>query len=112
MGDAIPDLAATLEATAFGLLPGEPTHRLKLYRDGEVADAVSIDPPGDTYAFRAETPGRYRIQLEIPRPPKADLIVALSSSVTVPEPAAALSGIAAAVALLAMRTRASLHPRG
>jgi hypothetical protein len=97
MGDAIPDSAATLDATVFNLAPGEPAHTLKLYRDGEAIDEVVIDSPGDIHAFRAEIPGRYRIQLERPRPPKPDLIVALTSSVTVPEPAD-FTGILVAVA--------------
>ena len=106
MGDALPDSAATLDASAFGLAPGDPTHLLRLYRDGELIDEFPIEAPGDSHAFRAETPGRYRIQLERLRPPKPALIVALTSSVTVPEPGAALSMIAAAGALAALRARA------
>ena len=105
MGDAIPDTSATLDATVFGIAPGEPTHLLRLYRDGVLEDEVSVDAPGDTHAFRAEVPGRYRIQLERSRPPSPDLIVALTSSVTVPESGGLLSMFVAACALAWMRLR-------
>lgn len=87
MGDTLPDAAATLDVTVYGPEPGEPTHVLRLYRDGEPIDEASIDSPGGVHAFRAETPGRYRVQLERPRDSQPDLIVALTSSVTLPEPA-------------------------
>jgi hypothetical protein len=96
MGDTILASGATLDAEVFGLAPGEPTHYLRLYRDGEATDEVAIDSPGDVHAFRAETPGRYRIQLERPRDSQPDVIVALTSSVTLPEPDFALSLVAAA----------------
>jgi hypothetical protein len=103
MGDAIADHAATLDAMAFGLAPDDPTHFLRLYRDGVQVDEALIAPPGDSHAFRAETPGRYRVQLARARPPKPDLIVAITSTVFVPEPGAALAGIAAGAALAWMR---------
>ena len=62
-----------------------------------------IDAPGDSHAFRAETPGRYRIQLEQP----TALIVALTSSVTVPEPARGPGVVAALLAVGALRRHAA-----
>jgi hypothetical protein len=104
MGDTVAG-PATLDATVFGIAPGEPTQFLRLYQDGVVIDEFAVEAPGDSHAFRAETPGRYRVQLEQPRPPQPDLIIALTSSVTVPEPSAALSAVGAFVALLSMKRR-------
>ena len=101
MGDTLPDSSATLDASVFAIAPGEPEHVLKLFRNGEELDAVAIGSPGGTHAFRAESSGRYRIQLE-----REGVIVALTSAITVPEPGGALAMAAAACALVWMRVRA------
>jgi hypothetical protein len=109
MGDAIPDPSATLVASLIGAVPAEKQHFLKLYRNGVLVDSLDVDAPG-VHEFRAETPGRYRIQLERDRktalePNLLDVIVVLTSPVYVPEPGASLSMIAAASALAVLRAR-------
>ncbi len=110
MGDAIPDRSATLVATVSGIEVGADQHFLKLYRDGTLIDSLPIDAPGEIHDFRAETPGRYRIQVERDRktlfdPAAVDVIVALTSPVYVPEAGSALSTFAAVCALGALRAR-------
>jgi hypothetical protein len=101
MGDAIPGPAATLIATVSNV-PASPTpHVLKLMLDGEELDAVPIPAPGDTVEFRAEGPGRYRIQLEAAGEDD-DRILALTSPVYVPEARASALGLATAAALAAL----------
>jgi hypothetical protein len=102
MGDAIPDQAATLIATASNVPAGPVPHVLKLMHNGEEVDAAPIPAPGDTVEFRAEQPGRYRIQLE-EADEDHDRILALSSPVYVPEPTVPALGLAAAAALAALR---------
>ena len=99
MGDTILDTAATLTATVLNLDLAEEPHTLRLLRDGESIDTYQVLPPGDVHAFRAETPGLHRIQLE-----RSDgVIVALTSAIRVPEPDASL--VAALAALAALRLR-------
>jgi hypothetical protein len=71
-------------------------------RNGEEIDAAPIPTPGDTVGFRAEQPGRYRIQLE-EAGEDAQRILALTGPVYVPEPSAPALGLAAAAALAALR---------
>ena len=81
MGDALPDRERDARRHRVAIAPGEPEHLLKLFRNGEEVDSVPIDSPGGTHEFRAETTGRYRIQLE-----NDGVIVALTSAIWVPEP--------------------------
>ena len=102
MGDAIPDAAANLTATVLNLGPTESTHALWLVRDNVEIESVDVDPPGLEHVFRAGTPGHYRVQLRRPD----GTIVALTSAVTVPEPAPAAGAAPALVALAALRRQA------
>jgi hypothetical protein len=70
--------------------------------DGEELDAAPIPAPGDTVEFRADKPGRYRIQLEAASEDD-DRILALTSPVYVPEASAPGLGLAAAAALASLR---------
>jgi hypothetical protein len=99
MGDAIADPAATLHAVVSGLAPEDDDHELVLIRDGAVLDAITVSQPGAEHDFRAETPGRYRLQLES----AAGTIVAMTSPIYVPEPGAAPYALAAVAALAALR---------
>jgi propanol-preferring alcohol dehydrogenase len=102
MGDAIPDLGADLTATVLNLDVAESTHTLSLVRDNVELESVDVDPPGIEHVFRAGTPGHYRVQLRRPD----GTIVALTSAVTVPEPAPLAGGALALVALAARRRQA------
>jgi hypothetical protein len=103
MGDAIPDPAATLTAIASNVPADGVPHVLKLMRDGVEIESVAVPAPGDTVEFRAEEPGRYRIQLE-EAGEDDDRILALTSPVYVPETTAPGLGLAAAAALAGLRT--------
>jgi len=108
MGDSIPDRSATLVATVSGIEVGAKQHFVKLFRNGVLTDSVPVDAPGGVQLFRAESPGRYRVQLERDRKTPmnqtlADVIVVLTSPVYVPEPSAAATMLAAAVALGSLR---------
>jgi hypothetical protein len=98
MGDALPDRSATLHATVIGIAPAEPVHELKLVRNGAAVESLEIAPPGGDHAFRAERPGRYRLQLE-----REGVIQALTSPVYLPEAAAPAAAAAALAALGARR---------
>jgi hypothetical protein len=108
MGDSIPDHSATLVATVSGIEIGAKQHFVKLFRNGVLVDSVPIDAPGGVQLFRAESPGRYRVQVERDRKTPMnqtleDVIVVLTSPVYVPEPGAAAMLLAAAVALGSLR---------
>jgi len=111
MGDTIQDRSATLAATASNITDASKQNFLKLFRNGMLVETVPIGAPGGVHEFRAETPGRYRVQLERDRKTPtnqnlADLILTLTSPVYVPEPGAVLSMIAAGCALAWVRARA------
>jgi hypothetical protein len=112
MGDALPG-PATLTATAFDVPANGVPHVLRLMRDGVEIDAAAIPAPGDTVEFRAEQPGRYRVQLEAAGE-SDDRILALTTPVYVPEPGARALGLAAGAALAALgcadRSRRGVPP--
>jgi hypothetical protein len=101
MGDTVPGPGADLTATVLNMDLAAPTHALVLVQDGVEVESVDVDPPGGEHVFRAGTEGRYRVQLEQPD----GTIVALTSPLTVPEPAAAACAAAALVALAAASGR-------
>jgi len=108
MGDSIPDRSATLVATVSGIEIGAKQHFVKLFRNGVLIDSVPVDAPGGVQLFRAESPGRYRVQVERDRKTPMnqtleDVIVVLTSPVYVPEPGAAAMLLAAVVALGSLR---------
>ena len=108
MGDSIPDHSATLVATVSGIEIGANQHFVKLFRNGVLIDSVPIDAPGGVQLFRAESPGRYRVQVERDRKTPmnqtlADVIVVLTSPVYVPEPGAVATTLAAVAALMLLR---------
>ena len=116
MGDAIPDRSATLTATVSGIDPAANQHFLKLFRNGALVESVPVDAPGGVHEFRAESPGRYRVQVERDRKTPtnqtiADLILTLTSPVYVPEAGGAASMIAAVCALAARRASVAFTGR-
>jgi hypothetical protein len=105
-GDALADRSATLRASVLGLAAGEPPHRLELVRNGTAVEAVEVATPGGTHDFRAETPGRYRLELE-----REGVIQALTSPIYLPEAPAAGPALAALATIAALSTRPRGHAR-
>jgi hypothetical protein len=103
MGDAIPDPSATLTATVSNVALGSPAHELRLIRDGQPVAQVEIAPPGSEHEFRAETPGRYRLELWSLGP--LTELMALTSPIYVPEPGSSAAAMATAAALAAVARR-------
>ena len=98
MGDTIPGPGADLHATALNLPDDGSSYALDLMRDGVEIDSAPVATPGGSHDFRADGPGRYRVQLE-----RDGLLIVLTSPVYVPEPGAGALGVAAAASLLAAR---------
>ncbi len=108
MGDTIADRSATLSVTVSGVEVGGKQHFVKLYRNGVLIDSRDIDGSGGDYEFRAESSGRYRVQVErdrttVTNPTAVDVIVVLTSPVYVPEADAVAALLAALASLTALR---------
>lgn len=105
MGDAIPDRSGTLRAEVLPLPPGGvPPYRLRLLRNGVVADEVAVPAEGIVREWRAEAPGIYRLEL-------GDLrgVQTLSSSIRLPEPGLGAAAGTAAAGLLGLRCLAGVR---
>src|SRR5262249_26510960 len=100
LGGTLP-VPATLHAEALSVPDDGSSYVLDLVRDGVQIDSTPVVAPGGSHDFRADVPGRYRIQLE-----RDGLLIVLTSPVYVPEPGAGALAAAAAASLLAARALA------
>lgn len=108
MGDSVAGPGADLHVTVSNIALDEDTHTLVLIRDGEDIDTAPVDAPGDEIEFRADTPGRYRVELVRP---SDSWIVTLTSPIWVPEPGGTMAALTALGALACMTRRdRSVHP--